>query len=212
MAVVNSDFGPIRQKVGGLRFSMWKGVNVIARQPAEYNDAQTQTQVNNRAKITLLTRIGRILLGAVRVGFRSEAIGKSEFNVFTSRNYNEVDGGGGVGTIDPIAITVSHGPVKPSSNPTLANNATAGSVNVTIPDNADGITGLSSDILYIAWLNITTFEGGLIIPGKTRATAATMFTVALGAAQEGQAVTFYFFYKSASGSSTSDSLAVDHQA
>ena len=94
MAVTqNTLIGRTRQSVGGTTFSTWKGLNILKSKPISVANPKTVPQETQRAKMTLVVGLYRLLASLVVIGFRGLAVGKSEYNAFTSYNLkNAVSG------------------------------------------------------------------------------------------------------------------------
>jgi len=120
MAVTqNPIIGRARNKFAGAIFSTWKGLNVLRSSPLTVANPRTQAQINQRNKLALMVDLYRKIASAVAVGYRQQAIKKSEYNAFASEmllNAMDVDGSNNVtfvaedvliakGTMGTTAIT-----------------------------------------------------------------------------------------------------------
>lgn len=77
---------------GDLTFSSWKGKNVFKMKATQVRNPRSDAQMIQRARMKALSSLGSIAIKAIRLGFSKLASGKSEYNVFTSRNMSEVVG------------------------------------------------------------------------------------------------------------------------
>lgn len=204
MGIVNSEFGPIKQSVGGLTFSNWKGRNVVKRKPASYNDAKTPTQLANRRKLKVLVAFGRLLLAVIRVGFKSVSQVITQWNNFVKNNIQAVTDDGTTSTITYASVILSLGNLLGLVNAAGAAGSLAGDVDLTWDANSNGTTGLDGDVLQVAWYSPTTGNSGFTAPGETRVDGASPYNV--GAAETGNTIEFYLFFKEAAGNNVCDSV------
>jgi hypothetical protein len=204
MAVFNSTLGPIKQSFGNLTASSWKGINTLRQKPSSVANPQSSGQTAQRSKFKLLGILGRYFQAATAYGLRGMAVKMSQYNAFVKYNTQNVTYSGGSATIDASAIIVSRGPVGVPGAMTLGAGGSAGQFTVTIVNNSDGNVARSTDKLLLSIYDATGQRTEFVDPVKTRATAATTFTVGLGAAWEGAAVQVYAFFMRADSSETSD--------
>lgn len=107
MARINSIIGKVTGKIGGMVFSSTGG-EVIAR---EYNpnvsNPNTTAQVNQRAKLKLLSQIAAALAPVIVIP--KEGL-KSSRNLFIKKNFSSVDAEGGVAqvTYENLQITAGN--------------------------------------------------------------------------------------------------------
>ena len=210
MAVLNSTLGPIKQSFGNLTAASWKGINTLRQKASSVANPQTSGQTEQRTKFKLLGILGRYFQSATAIGLRGMAVKMSQYNAFVKYNTPFVSYASETATIDAAEIIVSKGPVGIPGAITLATNATAGSFNVTIADNTDGNVARATDKLYLSIYDATNERTSFVDPGKTRLTAATLFTVALGASWEGATVEVYPFFQRADSSETGDNGNAQH--
>ena len=87
MAVTqNTLIGRTRGSIGGVTFSKWKGLNVAKGKAENVQQPNTDAQLLQRDKMTLIVGLYRSISSIVQTGFRSLAVNMSEFNAFTSYN------------------------------------------------------------------------------------------------------------------------------
>lgn len=134
-------------KIGGLRGSSWKGKKVVAQQPSTYNDAKTPVQQANRRKFADVQLLGRQVLAAVKVGLKTQAIGKTEANVFTQLNMPAASDDGSVATIALDDVKVAKGNLAGVSNYNVAPGNNAGQLVLTWNNNSNGGSGLPTDMI-----------------------------------------------------------------
>lgn len=89
MAVVqNPLIGKAKQSVSNFTFTSWKGRNVVKSKTFTYNDRRTDVQLDNRARLSLMSWAARAYRNALRTGFRTKATDVTEYNLFTSKAFN----------------------------------------------------------------------------------------------------------------------------
>lgn len=84
--VQNPLIGRAKQKLGGTVFTTWKGINVIKGRPLSVANPRSDAQLMRRAALVRIVGIGRKLAGVINLGFREQAVRKSEFNAFVGTN------------------------------------------------------------------------------------------------------------------------------
>lgn len=111
--VSNPLIGKSRNKIGGVVFSSWKGINTLREKPATVANPQTDGQVSQRSAMTQIVAIARKVLGAIQISFRQRAIQMSEFNAFVKAN---LDGAfqrtGANAMIQPFNLVFSQGTLQ----------------------------------------------------------------------------------------------------
>ncbi len=87
MAIVqNPIIGRSKGSFGNAVFSKWKGKNTLRSKALEVANPQTDLQMRQRAKFTILVALYRQMAASLKTGFREMAVGMSEFNAFQSTN------------------------------------------------------------------------------------------------------------------------------
>lgn len=71
-------------KFGTARFATWNGKNVVATQPASYNDANTDVQQSNRSMMSTLSRKAAALNTVGKFVFQTKPSGITIYNAITS--------------------------------------------------------------------------------------------------------------------------------
>lgn len=205
MATISSPLGAIKGKVGGLRFSKSLGKNIVASQPSSYQDANTQTQQDNRQAFKGLGDFLRLLISAIRIGFAKAAVGMSAWAKALSVNYAAVSYSGGTLTITYSSIKLALGNLLGFDGLTIEAGAGESEVDITWNDNTNGTTGLGTDILCVGWYCPTTNASGFVQTAVTRADGASGYTLDAGAGQSGELVHVWPFFKAAASNSVCDS-------
>lgn len=110
MKVQNPLIGRASQKFSNAIFQTWKGINVVRSKPLEVANPQSQAQTRQRDKFKSMVMLARLALNTIKLGLKSLAIQKSEYNVFISQNIALQDANGeGIPTLDGEEIVLSKG-------------------------------------------------------------------------------------------------------
>lgn len=112
MAVVQNPItGRSKQKYASAIFSTWKGINVLRSLPLTVANPKTPGQLLQREKLSISVELYRQMPGVVKVGYRQQAVQKSEYNAFTSDTLKNAFTGSTAETveIDLPNLTVSKG-------------------------------------------------------------------------------------------------------
>lgn len=96
MKTQNPLIGRASQKFSNSIFSTWKGINVVRSKPLEVSNPQSPAQTTQRNKFAGIVSLARQALNTVKLGLKSLAVQKSEYNAFISENieYQLTDGTG----------------------------------------------------------------------------------------------------------------------
>ncbi len=92
MGIINSTLGPIKKRIGNMRFAVSRGQNVVASMPSQYNDKKTATQVSNRSKLSLLSKMLGAFSVVLALGNQPVQAGHTSFNVAFKRCYAQIAG------------------------------------------------------------------------------------------------------------------------
>lgn len=203
--VQNTLIGKSSGSVGGATFSTWKGINVLKSKAITVANPKTVGQLTQRNRMTLMVSIFRLIAGAINTGFKTLAIGKSEYNAFISENIQDATIVGVAPAVDlsPINLKVSKGTM--GETPISSITAEEGSLSVDIEFNS-ALAPLGSnanDIAYGVVYNATKNEwaygsGSLRSTGKINVTMSTILTA-------GDVLHYYLFFKSFGSDEVSDS-------
>jgi hypothetical protein len=157
--------------------------------------------------MTAIVAVYRLIAALIQVGFKSEAINKSEYNAFVSENIIDatyVDGSF-VGSITPAQLKVSKGSI--GSTPINSVDAVNGNDTLTVNwDNSLAPVGsASTDLAYVGILNTVSGEWATASGAATRADGA-MDVDMPETITTGDVYGCYLFFKSASDEDVSDSV------
>lgn len=112
MAVVQNPItGRSKQKYASAIFSTWKGINVLRSLPLTVANPKTPGQLLQREKLSQTVGLYRQLPGVIKVGYRQQAVQKSEYNAFASDTLKNAFTGSTAETVEVSlpALSVSKG-------------------------------------------------------------------------------------------------------
>lgn len=84
--ITGNIIGNYDQSAGNLTFTTWKGIQVMKSKAEKVSNPQTEGQMIQRNRLSAITFYNSWLRGMYIAGFAKLAVGKSEYNVFSSRN------------------------------------------------------------------------------------------------------------------------------
>lgn len=123
MALVqNPIIGRARNKFGNAIFSTWRGKNTLRTKPLEVANPNTILQQRNRLRLRYLSERAAQFQKTISFVFASVAIGVTERNVFTSRNYPNFSD---LPDTSPAAVSFQLGQLKLSLENAPANTITS---------------------------------------------------------------------------------------
>lgn len=136
MAIYNSFLATsIKQSAGNITFTTWKGKRILKEKVTTYSDRKTPTQLNNRARLTTMSWAGAAFKSAYQTGFRKAAIGKTEYNVFSSKEQNyplsSTTTSSVFNTLDPGFIKLSKGNLPVLTGLSIAPTANTGEFTIS---------------------------------------------------------------------------------
>lgn len=210
MALVqNPLIGQAKQKLGGTVFQGWKGKNVLRSKPLNVANPQSVGQMLQRMKVTLTTAFYRQISGIVFLGFKSQAIGKTEFNAFASIMLKNAFIGTAADNvvIDPSGILVSKGSIGTQEDVSI-DVLNAGNTTATV-NYSNGITPVGSSASDKALIVITTSTGEILGSGSNTDRSAGTATISLSRPLDGfETIYALVGFSKADGSNASDSVVV----
>jgi hypothetical protein len=145
----NGILGGVRGKIGNVVGSSWKGVDYLKTLPATYTDAKTEVQISNRSKFLSVIRFLQPLTDFIRLGYKSQAQGKTAFNAAMSYLYhNAVSGTYPDLVIDFSKVVLSKGSLTGAYNA----SASASGTNLLLSwaDNSADGSAKASDVAMVA--------------------------------------------------------------
>lgn len=192
--------------VGAVVGSIWKGLFTMRGKQQYTTNPNTPAQQAQRAKFRVMIQFLRPLLGIIRIGYNSLAIGITEFNAAMSYNVKEAIAGVSPDfSVDYPKVKLSSGTLIGALNPS-ANSPIAGDVEFMWDDNTDGALALSSDLAYVAI--VCPAMGLAVAKNSTCPRDMGSCIVTLPVVFSGKQVQCYIFFKQADGVEVSDSTFV----
>ena len=85
MAVVQNPItGRSRNSYASAIFQTWKGKNVLRAKPLTVANPRTVGQQLQRMKLAMMVFFYRQIAGVIKIGYKGQAVGQSEYNAFAS--------------------------------------------------------------------------------------------------------------------------------
>jgi hypothetical protein len=210
MAVVSNPLiGKTRQSMGNATFSSWKGINVLKEKPQSVANPRSDGQLQQRSAFKQLVEAFRRQPSAIRAGFKSLAIRKSEFNAFMAANLDQAFNRAtpGVALLIPANLVTSKGTIAGTSPtsvvPDRSNNTIAANWSSAVLQPGQSVTDKAMISCYNATKN--EFTGEVTNVSRSANTA----TIPMPAGwQAGDIVTVYLAFTNGLSGESSDSAAV----
>lgn len=158
MAVVqNPLIGTSRGKVGGSVFTKQFGRNVLKSKPLSVANPNSNKQKDQRVSLAQTVALYRSISAVINQTFKSQAVGMSAFNAFTSKaklnafTYNQ----DGNPVFKPGSLLISKGTISPVAATGKEITIPAKSVSVTFPTTLSDASQASTDKAVIGLYNAT---------------------------------------------------------
>lgn len=212
MAVVqNTLIGSSRGKVGGTVFTRQFGKNVLKSKPLSVYNPQSDKQKDQRVSLAKTVALYRSISSVVNQTFKSQAVGMSAFNAFTSKaklnafTYT----GNGLPVLKPGSLLISKGTISPVAATGKEITIPAKAVKVDFPITLSDASQASTDKAVIGLYNATagTLRASVTNAMRSAGTATATFDNVDNAADD---YYVYVAFVSADGSKSSDSIAYDN--
>jgi hypothetical protein len=137
--------GGVSGKVGNVIGASWKGIDYIRIMPSSVANPQTDAQLSQRQKLSVVIRFLQPISEFLRTGFKRYAVKMSGFNAATSYNIkNALTGTYPNYAIDYPSALVSKGQLAGVLNQ-VASSTVAGTVHFTWDDNSGEIGASAND-------------------------------------------------------------------
>jgi len=196
--------GGLSGKVGNIVGGNWKGIDYIRIKPSSVANPRTEGQVNQRNKFTITLEYLQATKDFIKIGYKSFATKKTEFNAAMSYVLNNAVGGIAPNfTIDYSLALLSRGPLSGVLNPTT-DLTTAGQVSFDWDDNsAEGNANVTDKAMVLVY-NPSKKESISILDGADRTVGSQMVTIPNTYA--GDTVELFMAFVSADGTQVSNSV------
>ncbi len=205
MAIVSNPLiGASKQKMGGAVFSTWKGKNVLKTKPASVANPKTPAQVAQRSAMKQAIAILRQAPDQIKKGFKRQAIGKSEANVFVGNILkNAFDfTTPGVATLIPGNILTSRGTMAPTQNTSITADRSDNLLTVNFAATADFASQNVADKALVSAYNTTKGEWTFGSGYEARSTGSATAPMPAGWEVGDSLQVFLAFYNQSSGGSS----------
>ena len=196
--------GGLSGKVGNVIGGSWKGIDYIRIKPSSVANPRTEGQVNQRNKFTVTLEYLQPNKEFLKVGYKSFATKKTEFNAAMSYVLNNAVGGTAPNfTVDYTNALLSRGSLSGALNATT-DLATASQVSFAWDDNSAEGNANTTDKAMVLVYNPSKKESMYILDGAIR-TAGSQ-TVNIPGTYAGDTVELFIAFVSADGIQVSNSL------
>lgn len=211
MAVTqNTLIGSSRGKVGGTVFTKQFGKNVLKSKPLSVANPNTNKQKDQRVSLAKTVALYRSISAVINQTFKSQAVGMSAFNAFTSKaklgafTYSQ----DGNPVFNPASLLISKGTISPVAATGKEITIPAKSVAVDFPTTLSDASQSSTDKAVVGLYNATSGTLRASVTNAMRsAGTATVTLDNVGAAGDDYYV--YLAFIAGDGSKSSDSVAYE---
>ena len=169
--------GGLSGKVGNVIGGSWKGIDYIRIKPSSVANPRTEGQVNQRNKFSTTIEYLQPNKEFIKIGYKSYAIKKTEFNAAMSYVLNNAIGGVAPNfVVDYSTALLSRGSLSGVLNPTT-DLATPGQVTFGWGDNsAEGNANITDKAMVLVY-NPTKKESIYILDGADRTAGTQVVTI-----------------------------------
>jgi len=154
--VQNPLIGAARQKIGNAVFSTWKGIYVLKTKPLTVANPKTDQQLMRRSALRQIVAVFRLISAAIQVGFKEQAVKKSEYNAFVSEALdNAFDYGSPPDALlMEEQILTSKGTITPVASAAYAIDKSANTITATYTGTSTAPGQSATDLAVITAYNI----------------------------------------------------------
>ena len=196
--------GGLSGKVGNVVGGTWKGIDYIRIKPSNVANPRTEGQVNQRNKFTITLEYLQPNKDFIKIGYKSFANKKTEFNAAMSYVLNNAVGGISPNfTIDYSSALLSRGSLSSVLNGST-DLATAGEVSFAWNDNSAEGNANATDKAMVLVYNPSKKESISILDGADRTTGSQVVTIP--STYAGDTVELFMAFVSADGKQVSNSV------
>ena len=196
--------GSLSGKVGSIIGGSWKGIDYIRIKPASVANPRTEGQVNQRNKFTITLEYLQANKDFIKIGYKSFATKKTEFNAAMSYVLNNAVGGIAPNfTIDYSLALLSRGGLSGVLNGTT-DLTNAGQVSFGWGDNSAEGNANATDKAMVLVYNPSKKESISILDGADRTVGSQVVTIP--GTYAGDTVELFMAFVSADGTQVSNSV------
>jgi hypothetical protein len=196
--------GGLSGKVGNIVGGNWKGIDYIRIKPSSVANPRTEGQVNQRNKFTITLEYLQANKDFIKIGYKSFATKKTEFNAAMSYVLNNAVGGIAPNfTIDYSLALLSRGGLSSVLNGST-DLATPGQVGFAWDDNSAEGNANATDKAMVLVYNPSKKESISILNGVDRTAGSQIVTIP--GTYAGDTVQLFMAFVSADGGLVSNSV------
>lgn len=200
----NPLIGRTRNKIGGVVMSKWKGRNTIRTKPDQVANPNTIGQQAQRSAVRQLNEIGRVWLGAIRLGFSNVRAITSEWSEFFKVNMNEAfTMAPPLATLNIADIIVARGSMSGFDGFTVG-TPVGQAVPLSWTDNTGAPGASASDLLQVCVIKDDKSDSCVFLDVDPRSAASSSITLPTGFTPA--SCSLYAFFSNAAGDDSSDSV------
>ena len=169
--------GGFSGKTGTVIGSSWKGISVMRGIAPSIAQPNTQAQLEQRAKFSVMGKFLRPLIPFLRIGFKNQAVKMSGFNAAMSYNLvNALTGTYPAYEVDYSKVLVSQGTLPGALNLEVT-STTAGEIKYTWEDNSDDTNASGTDKALLVVYNPARNKAVTVVDGNTRTGGSQTITL-----------------------------------
>jgi hypothetical protein len=196
--------GGFSGKVGSVVGGSWKGINYM-RVHTKPTNPNSDKQVNQRTKFTLVLSFLKPLTPFLRVGYKLFTAKQTAFNAAMSQVLlNAVIGEAPDSVIDFTSVQVSRGTLAPAQG--AATNYASGEISISWTDNSNANIANATDKALVVVYNAIKGEAIYETAGSTR--SAALQTISLPIEWIGDSVHVYLGFITEDGKNVANSVYV----
>jgi hypothetical protein len=196
--------GGLSGKVGNIIGGSWKGIDYIRIKPSSVANPRTEGQVNQRNKFSITLEYLQANKAFIKIGYKSFATKKTEFNAAMSYVLNNAVGGTAPNfTIDYSLALLSRGNLSSVLNGAV-DTFTPGQVTFAWSDNSAEGNANATDKVMVLVYNPSKKESISILDGADRTVGSQVVTIPNTYA--GETVELFMAFVSEDGKVVSNSV------
>jgi len=150
MGIINQGIlGGVSGTVGNVVGGSWKGIDYLRGKAENYNDAQTEEQVNQRTKFAACVAFSQSIMDTlIKPIWDRKAVKMSGFNLFMKTNINVFDDEGQLIGLENLKLSVGSLPL-PTGIVVQNDGVVAGAIRITWEDNSGTGKASATDRLRV---------------------------------------------------------------
>lgn len=207
MAVVqNPLIGRSRGKIGGAVFSSWKGLNVLKTKAESVEQPNTVAQQTQKNRMALMVQFARAAKPVIDIGYKEQAINKSEFNAFIGDNIMSATAAPTPPTVEPdfTELKYSKGSLSDTAIDSIASADASADVTLSYSTALEAPDQAASDLAFAVCINTTNGSSGYAAGTDARSDGSVTVTLSANAST-GDEIECYLFFSKEDFSKSSDS-------